>query len=137
MEAVWLVLVTSPKHEACSFRSKVEGVRHFNRHGGILWDRIKRICDKTHPAQGLDGYLDACQTTKLTAPWASTDDDAPWREAPLIGLNRHNPRRLSRDRRDFGSFNEGRTKTLCLCRERLHHVMRPAIAIRRTVGGSH
>src|SRR2546422_2284551 len=106
MEAVWLVLVTRPKHEACSFRSKVEGVRHFNRHGGILWDRIKRICDKTHPTQWLDGNLDACQTTQFTAPCSSTDDDDPRLEAPSIGLNCQNPRRLSRDRRDFGSFNE-------------------------------
>jgi hypothetical protein len=37
--AVWFVLVTRPKHEACPFRSKVEGVRHFNRQGSIVWDR--------------------------------------------------------------------------------------------------
>src|SRR5262249_44370793 len=128
IEAIWLVLVTRSKHEACPFRSKVEGVRHFNRHGSIVWNRIKGISDKTHPAQWLDGNLDACQATKLTTPCSSTDDDDPWREAPSIGFNRHNPRSLARDRRDIGPFNEGRTKTPCLGRERLHHFMRTAVA---------
>ena len=136
-EAVGLVLVTRPKHEAGPFRSKVEGVRHFNRHGSIVWDCIEGIGDKTHPAQWLDGNLDAYQTTKLTAPYSSTEDDDPWREAPPIGLNRHYPRSLALNRRDFGHFNEGRTKTPCLGRERLHHFMRTAVAIGRTVGGSH